>query len=203
MFSFCSVPSSGASTGFTKLPLVQHNSAPALRVVKIALRIKFLDFAEPEGIEDLNADRSCIFIAVQRLAAQTCTNDLKGILVETMNGQSVERLMDIILQMKINLAHINETLAQQTDEIREQLGLVFGEEKATLERSLGTIDEKLQQCSTLIADYQRRHTELSSMREKLVQRGAEPSPLPPVLPREPVENIKAWRLRGLRDEGRL
>ena len=120
-----------------------------------------------------------------------------------MNGQSVERLMDIILQMKINLAHVNETLVQQTYEIREQLGLVFDEEKVTLERCLGTIDERLQQCSALIADYQRRHAELSAMREKLVQLGAEPSGLPPLLPGDSVESIIHWRLRALKDEGRF
>ena len=120
-----------------------------------------------------------------------------------MNGQSVERLMDIILQMKINLAHINETMVQQTYEIREQLGLVFEEEKAALERCLITIDDRLLQCSQLVADYQRRHGELLTMREKLVQLGAEPSALPPDLPGETVESIVTWRLRGLREEGRL
>jgi hypothetical protein len=120
-----------------------------------------------------------------------------------MNGQSVERLMDIILQMKINLAHINETLVQQTYEIREQLGLVFEEEKETLDRCLSTIDAKLQECATLIADYKRRHAELSAMRDKLVQLGAEPSALPPLLPSETLENIIAWRLQGLKEEGRL
>ncbi len=120
-----------------------------------------------------------------------------------MNGQSVERLMDIILQMKINLAHINETLIQQTYEIREQLGLVFEEEKGTLERCLITIDEKLQHCSALIVDYQRRHAELSVMRQKLVQLGAEPSLLPPLLPSETIENIIVWRLRGFKEDGRV
>ena len=120
-----------------------------------------------------------------------------------MNGQSVERLMDIILQMKINLAHINDTLAQQTYEIREQLGLVFDDEKGALERCLSSIDERLQQCSTLIVDYHRRHAELSAMRAKLVQLGAEPSLLPPVLPSETIENIIIWRLLGLKEDGRL
>jgi len=41
------------------------------------------------------------------------------------------------------------------------------------------------------------------MREKLVQLGAEPSVLPPLLPSETVENIIAWRLRGLKEEGRV
>jgi hypothetical protein len=47
-----------------------------------------------------------------------------------MKEQSVERLMDIILQMKINFAHVNETLLQQTYEIRQQLGDVFDEKTA-------------------------------------------------------------------------
>ena len=111
--------------------------------------------------------------------------------------------MDIILQMKINLAHVNETLVQQTYEIREQLGLVFAEEQQTLDRCLSTLDAKLQECSTLIVDYQRRHAELSAMREKLIQLGGEPSLLPPLLPGETIENIIAWRVRGLREEGRL
>jgi hypothetical protein len=122
---------------------------------------------------------------------------------ETMNGQSVERLMDIILQMKINLAHINETLAQQTYEIREQLGLVFDEEQRNLELCLVTIDEKLRHCSNLIDNYQRRHAELSAMRDKLVLLGAEPGLLPPLLPNETIEDIIARRMRGLREEGRL
>jgi len=119
---------------------------------------------------------------------------VKGELGGAMNGQSVERLMDIILQMKINLAHINETLVQQTYEIREQLGLLFNEEKGTLERCLCAIDAKLQDCSTLIADYQRRHADLAAMREKLVQLDAEPAAMPPPLPSDTVENIIAWRL---------
>jgi hypothetical protein len=120
-----------------------------------------------------------------------------------MKEQSVERLMDIILQMKINLAHINETLLQQTYEIREQLGEVFDEERRGLDRCLSAIDEKLQECSTNIRDYQRLHVNLTAMREKLVQLGAEPDGLPPALPTESVENIIAWRLQQLKEQGRL
>ncbi|HEU5464109.1 MAG TPA: hypothetical protein VFV82_08255 [Candidatus Binatia bacterium] len=119
-----------------------------------------------------------------------------------MNGQSVERLMDIILQMKLNLAHINETLVQQTFEIREQLGLLFDEEKGALERCQSAIDQRLQECSTLIRDYQKRYGDLIAMRDKLVQLGAAPAPLPPVLPSDTIENIIAARLRDLRVEER-
>ena len=120
-----------------------------------------------------------------------------------MKEQSVERLMDIILQMKINLAHVNETLLQQTYEIREQLGEVFDEERRGLDRCLNAIDEKLQECSACISEYQRLHGNLIAMREKLVQLGAEPDGLPPALPGESVENIIAWRLQQLKDQSRL
>jgi hypothetical protein len=120
-----------------------------------------------------------------------------------MNGESVERLMEIILQMKINLSHINETLHQQTYEIREQLGLVFEDEKQALQRCLSSIDDKLKECATYVDEYQRLYASLSTMREKLVQLGAEPSPLPTAMPVTNVEDIIAWRLRELSQLGKF
>jgi hypothetical protein len=120
-----------------------------------------------------------------------------------MKEQSVERLMDIILQMKINFAHVNETLLQQTYEIRQQLGDVFDEERRGLDRCLNAIDERLLECSTCIGEYQRLHANLTTMRDKLVQLGGEPCDLPPALPSEPVEKIIAGRLEQLRQSGKL
>lgn len=120
-----------------------------------------------------------------------------------MNGESVERLMEIILQMKINLSHINETLHQQTYEIREQLGMVFEDEKRALERCLNSIDDKLKECSIHADEYQRLYASLATMREKLVQLGAEPSALPTAMPVTNVEAIIAWRLRELSPLGKF
>ncbi|HEY7220811.1 MAG TPA: hypothetical protein VH985_20730 [Candidatus Binatia bacterium] len=120
-----------------------------------------------------------------------------------MNGQSVERLMDVILQMRINLSHITETLHQQTCEIREHLDGVFEERKRALESCLGGIDQKLIECSAFIHEYQRNFTDLAVMREKLVQLGAHPGGLPPALPGETTSDVVAWRLRELRDAGRI
>lgn len=120
-----------------------------------------------------------------------------------MNGQSVDRLMDIILQMKINLGHISDTLQEQTFEIREQLALVFDEEKHTLERYLGSIDEKLTDCCQRVRDYQRLHAGLTAMREKLILLGADPGSIPPALPADSVEDIIAWRLQELKGQGKL
>lgn len=120
-----------------------------------------------------------------------------------MNGQSMERLMDVVLQMKINLAHISDTLHQQSYEIRQQVGAVFEEERRSLERCLGGIDENLKECAGFINDYQQLYGTLSSMRAKLIQLGAEPSALPNPLPGERIEDVILWRIQELRASGKL
>ena len=119
-----------------------------------------------------------------------------------MSGQSVERLMEIVLQMKINLTHVTETLYQQTFEIREQLGAVFDEETHSLEVCLKALDQKLEECSVCIADYRRLHMKLTDMHRKLVQLGAEPNALPPPLPVHSIEEVIAWRLGELKNNSR-
>ena len=114
-----------------------------------------------------------------------------------MDNESVERLMNIILQMKINLAHVNETLQQQTQEIRQELAFIFEGEKRALESCLSNIDEKLRECSVCVEDYQRRYSALSSMREKLVKLGADPGAMPTDLPSLSVEDVVAWRVKEL------
>ncbi|MSP40591.1 MAG: hypothetical protein EXR70_19055 [Deltaproteobacteria bacterium] len=120
-----------------------------------------------------------------------------------MSGQSAERLMDIILQMKINLVHINETLSQQNFEIRQQVAGVFEGESKSLERCLMSIDDKLKACVVFVDDYQRLHATLSNMREKLIQLGAEPAALPGALLGDGVEEVIAWRMRELRAQEKL
>ena len=120
-----------------------------------------------------------------------------------MNGQSMERLMDVVLQMKINLSHINDTLHQQSFEIRQQVGAVFEEERKSLERCLGGIDEKLKECAGFVNDYQRLHATLTGMRGKLIQLGAEPSALPAALPGESIEDVILWRVQELKSAGKL
>ena len=120
-----------------------------------------------------------------------------------MDGQSVERLMDIILQMRMNLGHINETLQQQTYEIREQLKAVFEEQKRGLEKNLTVIDRQLEACSASMQDCQRLYGSLSAMREKLVQLGGEPSAMPAPLVMESPSEALAVRLRQLNELGQL
>jgi len=115
----------------------------------------------------------------------------------------MERLMDVVLQMKINLAHINDTLHQQSFEIRQQVGAVFEEERKSLERCLGGIDEKLKECAGFVNDYQQLHGTLSGMRAKLIQLGAEPSALPAALPGERIEDVILWRVQELKASGKL
>jgi hypothetical protein len=120
-----------------------------------------------------------------------------------MSGESVERLMDVILQMRLNLAHINETLQQQSFEICQQLAVVFDDQKRGLEDCLKGIDAKLTECSVAIADYRRLYDSLTVMREKLVRLGAEPSVLPVAVAMDGVDGFIAWRLRELKEQSKL
>jgi hypothetical protein len=120
-----------------------------------------------------------------------------------MDSESVERLMDVMLQMKINFAHVTETLHQQTLEIRQQLGIIFEVEKKSLEDCVVGIDRKLTECSACVENYRRLYDQLSAMREKLVRLGGHPSPMPAAFPAGQLDEIVAWRLQQLRCEGKI
>ena len=120
-----------------------------------------------------------------------------------MEAEAVERLMEIVLQMKINIAHVAETLDQQNYELRQELGSIFESEKKTLERCLSGVDDKLQECASCIENYWRLYSNLAGMRDRLVQLGAEPSPMPEGPPKDRMEEVIAWRLQELRSQGRI
>jgi len=120
-----------------------------------------------------------------------------------MNADAVGRLMNVILQMQINLAHVTETFQQQTAEVRQQLEVIFEEEKKVLDGCLNGIDERLKECSALVEDYKKHYAELSVMSERLRRLGAEPISLPMGLPADRVEGVVAWRLQELRARGRI
>jgi hypothetical protein len=130
-------------------------------------------------------------------------NNLEFTGVSAMDGESVERLMDIILQMRINLQQVVVTFQQQSEEIREQLGAIFDEERKALEGCLGSIDGKLRECAAHVEDYKRLYSSLSAMRQKLVQLGAEPAAMPGPLPLDQIGEIILWRLQQLKCNGRV
>ena len=120
-----------------------------------------------------------------------------------MDSESVERLMDIMLQMKINFAHITETLHQQTIEIRQQLGIVFENEKKSLEDCLAAVDRKLTECATCVESYQMMYAHVGLLREKLVQLGGDPTPMPAPLPTKELDALVVWRLQELKLGGKI
>jgi len=120
-----------------------------------------------------------------------------------MHGESADRLMDIILQMRINMAHINETLQLQTFEIGQELAGIFEDQKKSLDEYLNAIDAKLKECAAQIDDYRRVYATLAGVRQKLVQLGSAPSPLPVPLPSESTEGVLLWRVNELKEQGKL
>lgn len=120
-----------------------------------------------------------------------------------MDSEAVERLMDILLQMKINFGHITETLHEQTVEIRQQLGILFENEKKSLEESLVAFDRKLGECAACVESYHATYAHLGSLREKLVQLGGHPTSMPAPLPTGQLHTIIEWRLEELKLGGKL
>ncbi len=120
-----------------------------------------------------------------------------------MDSETVEQLVDVVLQMKINLAHVTETLHQQTIEIQQQLGIIFEKEKKSLEECLVGIDRKLKECSICVENYRNLYAHLNTMREKLVLLGGHPGPMPATLPADQFDEIVVWRLRELKCEGKI
>jgi hypothetical protein len=120
-----------------------------------------------------------------------------------MDSESAERLIEIMLQMKINFVHITETLHQQTIEIRQQLGMVFENEKKGLDDCMAAIDRKLKECSMCVESYRTMYAHLATMREKLVQLGGHPTPMPAALPTDQLDAVVTWRLQELKFNGKI
>jgi hypothetical protein len=118
-----------------------------------------------------------------------------------MHGESLDHLTDIILQMRINLQHVIITFQEQTAEIRQELAIIFDQERKTLDACVDRIDRKLQDCAAQAEEYRRLHLSLSVLREKLTELGAEPAELPiPPLP-ERIEDIICSRVDQLKCHG--
>ncbi|HXG52853.1 MAG TPA: hypothetical protein VNN77_15760 [candidate division Zixibacteria bacterium] len=120
-----------------------------------------------------------------------------------MEPETVERLMETLLQMRINLAHIADTFQQQTVEIRDQLKRIFDQEKRELDQCVRRIDEKLEECSVQLEHYQALYASLVSMQHKLILLGAEDVSLPEPLPARCLDEVVAWRLRELKGRGKI
>jgi hypothetical protein len=115
-----------------------------------------------------------------------------------MDGEAVERLMDVVLQMRINLQHVIVTFQQQTEEIRHQLGAIFNDERKALDDCAARIDTTLRECAAQVEEYKRLYRAANTMRDKLIQLGAEPAEMPtPPLPEQLEESI-LWRLNQLK-----
>ena len=120
-----------------------------------------------------------------------------------MDSESVQRLMDVLLQMRINLQQIAKTFTEQTGEIRNELESIFHAEKQSLDQCVRGVENKLADCQRLLNDYRETHASLSAMHQKLLRLGGDAGAMPPQLPAERLEDLIQWRLQELRDQGKL
>lgn len=120
-----------------------------------------------------------------------------------MDSESVQRLMDVLLQMRINLQQIAKTFTEQTGEIRQELETIFHAEKISLDQCIAAIDAKLIDCGRQLKDYTSIYASLRTLHEQLQRMGADVDPMPPSLNADRIEDVLRARFDALQNQGKL
>jgi regulator of replication initiation timing len=119
-----------------------------------------------------------------------------------------DRLYNQLFQTLHNIqAQIEERvrpLAQQTIEIEvARLREMSNQDQTALLDCLARIDQCILSCMERVGEYQKRHSELMSLNERLATLGAEPQPLPDLWPAQDPGEMIRFRLEELRLQGKL
>jgi DNA repair exonuclease SbcCD ATPase subunit len=119
-----------------------------------------------------------------------------------------DRLYNQLFQTLHNIqAQIEERvrpLAQQTIEIEvARLREMSNQDQTALLDCLARIDQCILSCMERVGEYQKRHSELTRLNERLATLGAEPQPLPDLWPAQDPGEMIRFRLEELRLQGKL
>jgi vacuolar-type H+-ATPase subunit I/STV1 len=119
-----------------------------------------------------------------------------------------DRLYNQLFQTLHNIqAQIEERvrpLAQQTIEVEvARLREMSNQDQTALLECLARIDQCILSCMERVREYQKRHSELTRLNERLATLGAEPQPLPDLWPAQDPGEMIRFRLEELRLQGKL
>jgi regulator of replication initiation timing len=114
------------------------------------------------------------------------------------------RLLQTLHDMQAQIEERVRPLAQQTVEIEvARLREMSNQDQTALLECLERIDQCILSCMERVGEYQKRHSELTRLNQRLTTLGAEPQPLPDLWPaQDPGETIR-FRLEELRRQGKL
>jgi hypothetical protein len=115
-----------------------------------------------------------------------------------------DRLFQTLHDMQAQIEERVRPLAQQTIEIEvARLREMSKQDQNALLECLARIDQCMLSCTDLAAEYQKRHSELTRLNQRLAALGAEPKPLPDLWPTQDAAEMIRFRLEELRLQGKI
>jgi hypothetical protein len=114
------------------------------------------------------------------------------------------QLFQTLQEMQAQIEERVRPLAQQTVEIEvARLREMSNQHQTALLECLARIDQCILSCMERVAEYQKRHSELTRLNQRLATLGAEPQPLPDLWPAQDPGEMIRFRLEELRLQGKL
>jgi hypothetical protein len=118
--------------------------------------------------------------------------------------QTYERLLQALHDMQAQIEERVRPVAEQVIQAEvERLRDLSQHHRSALQDSLAHIDENILNCRSYIDQYQQRRSDLAAVNERLSKLGADPAPMPDVLPEQNLGDIIRARVEGLRMEGKI
>ena len=118
--------------------------------------------------------------------------------------QTYERLLQALHDMQAQIEERVRPVAEQVIQAEvERLRDLSQHHRTALQDTLGHIDENILNCRSYIDQYQQRRSDLAAVNERLTKLGADPAPMPDVLPEQNLSDIIRARVEGLRMEGKI
>ena len=118
--------------------------------------------------------------------------------------ESFERLLQALNDMKNEIAKQIRPVEEQIIQTNiEDLRHSFNEESCNLNKCLESIDDNILRCRQYFQDYERIRSSLNELNEKLSHMGADPFPVPDILPTSDFGERVQQRLEYLRSQGKI
>jgi DNA repair exonuclease SbcCD ATPase subunit len=115
-----------------------------------------------------------------------------------------ERLFQTLHDMQAQIEERVRPLAQQTIEIEvARLREMSKQDQTALLECLARIDQCILGCIERLGEYQKKHSELTRLNQRLASLGAEPQPLPDLWPAQHAGEMIRFRLEELRLQGKI
>lgn len=119
--------------------------------------------------------------------------------VQIAEDRLSDRLFQTLHAMQAQIEERVRPLAQQTIEIEvARLREMSKQDQTALLECLARIDQSILSCIERVGEYQKRHSELTRLNQRLATLGAEPQPLPDLWPAQDPGEMIRFRLEELR-----